>query len=667
MDYEVSYLFTLLETTFNYLVNQLLLPIVNLAVKSISSEGMVRIDLRSKPLVLPLGKGLTSLVNVSIEEVIITGLDSFKDPHLEPSSSGSSNVTLTSHFTFENLGVTVLLRVHSNIVSGGYSKQFKTDFKAAESTVVLDVAIAINNEKIEESFVYQLLFEPPCFIKTVGYAHITSLQVHTTLVSATAFEVVLQSSTPNNSNGLQQQQQETLGLDVLAAADDIILLFLDGYGPLLTDMIAGAMQGPLRTLFNEMLDSKLTELAAQCPQFQPLITQPPKLVPWPGNFLVGELDDALNHLVGPGGLNWALGPGQTSLNVWGWDMALILNSFTNFSVLVPSKVDNKPYSLINTIEWHDFQVAIKAPGNAKFSKQPSLNTFMSPFFSGYSFFPLDSTLYLNMTRFYVVLDALIQENLDKFMNLKVKQLVTDGCIVSTLEGISINSMRWGFQDASMKIVRGESYDVKWGGGDVRFERDVSFFMSLVISGLNSPRVLHFLNSQLSTLHNTSAPICANNGTYTPFPSSPPTALPETSKPSDMVIAIVFFGALTLFAWSAYELYQWRNGVAKRRPFSYLCCCYTWARYWMEKKEKRPEREINKESREAEESKQQPSLLLQESLFTWLSRHWYDNGCDKIMLFSPHINPLVRIFALFITVSTIILFIFNNLTYNAVTG
>lgn len=620
LDAELNYLARLLEGKLNYLVNLLMMPLVGLATKAaLPNSDSLTVSLGNIKIPISLGP-LGHFVDVTLTDLVLTGLKTIANVNLQPTSQWESNVTLAANLDLQHVDAVIVAVVTSPLIPG-YSETYNAHvFLTAGSSALIKVAVGVDQFKVGNTHMYQFLNSPQCFIKTLSYSAITSIKVKTYALNATLTHI------PKSGQANPTSNVETVGGDLLLLTDNVLELFLKDYSSLLTDIISGAIEGPLRDLLNGILGKTLSSFGNTCPPFLYLPEYPPKLVNWPSNWYLGQLNYALNQDVGPNGLNFGFGNDYLKVSVWGWNIGLKMNSVTNFSVLVPVPNNpNKTYDLVNKVQWKNLMITIQAPPNAKFSTVPSLNTFTSPTFSGYSFLPLGSVIHINMTKFFFVLDLMAKENINKLMNLQVKQLGYDGCLMSTFAGFKMNAMKWGFGTAHLSITSGPNNEVK-------FYKNVDFMMNLVMRGLNSPAVFKFLNGQLFYVLNESAPICANNGSNPQYPTFAPIFPPEDkASPVDIKITMALAGIGAFLTWVGYEAYRYKYG----KPRKPICL---WGR---------------QRSGAADSEARRLGMPVE----PWYVAQWHHLECNKIILLDKRIPLVVRIFEFFLTVATTVLFAF----------
>ena len=626
LDYQIEYLAKLLADKINYLVNLLMMPLINLATKEVLRDSnSLKISLGNIKIPISIGP-LGHFVDVTLTDLVLTGIRQIANVNLQPASQWNSNVTLTANLNLQNVDAVVVAVVTSPIIPD-YSEIFHAHILlSAGSSAVINVGVGVDMYKVGKTYMYQFLNSPECFIKTLGFSAITSIKVKAIALNATINHVVKAGGQSSSSSASSATEKETIGGDLIILADNALSLLLKGYSSVLTDIISGAIQGPLRELLNKLLGSALSSLGNKCPMYTYLPVSPPNLINWPNNWYLGQLNYALNKDVGPNGLNYGFGSDYIKVGIWGWNIGLKMNSVTNFSVLVPVPNNpNKTYDLVNTVPWKNLMLTIQAPPDAKFSTVPSLSTFTSPSFSGYSFLPLGSVVHINMTKFSFVLDLFVKENINKLMNLQVKQLSYDGCLMSTLAGFKMNGMTWGFGKAQLSITSGPNNEVK-------FQKNVNYMMKLVMRGLNSPAVFKFLNGQLFYVANESALLCANNGSEPAYPTYAPIVPPDNkASPMDIYITMSLAAVGVVLIWVFYEVYRYKYG----KPRNQICL---WGR-------QRPGA--------AETASKHTGVVME----PWYVAQWHHLECNRIMILDKRIPLFVRIFELLLTVANTVLFAF----------
>lgn len=611
-----------LEARWPSLARLLMMPLIDGAVNAFTgNSGSISIDLHDTPLPLSFGP-LGHVANVTLKSVKILGLNSFtKFIVMQPVAAQTSNVTLTTDIEFSLLDVEVWALVNSSLVTTGYSHYFKAHFRITNTTLSFDLALAIDKAKIVEMYIKELT-DPNCFVKLLGYANLTSLIVQTS-IKTVSIDEILPDGTP---------APQTLGRDMVNLFDNALQLIINDLSALVTNVIAGASQGPLRSMIDSLLTTFIKKASQQCPKvFVPVPTNVPgAVVPFAGNPIFANIDKVLDTMIGPEGLNEALscasnGTGKLYVEAAGWVLGVKLDSFKNFSILNPINNDPKfPYDLVNTVSFNNLLITLQPPAKMSHSRR-RLQTFSGPFLDsmvpvmpdGYNIFPPNMIMSINFTDLFVFADVMVKQNGNKIMNLRLKQLLVGGCLDSTVDAVALHDLKVGVSDSRMLIT---------SNGVVKMSRDISFVMGLIMKVLNHPSTLVGLNAFLTkSIVNDSVIMCANNGS---MPSNTVPVIPDLATPADTIAGILVSILIVLVAFMAYCTYEWKYGPPRKA----IC--------------------LGSNERSKYNS--------------WFAAQWEYLECDRIMILDDRIPFPLRMLALWLVISAIALFVICNLTSNAAT-
>jgi len=275
---------------------------------------------------VPLGN--ISLGNLSVTGLTISGLDSLSNVGVMVPSEENPQLMATT-LSLEELTVDISMALNM------YEYQENSSFVIRVSNValVMDLFLAVNQAKMQALHVSQLS-EMACVGEAVDYFNITDLTMDMSVDLISIIEL----------GGVAGE----LEADIVAYLDNIMLLITNGFGDLLSSVITGAFQGPLRVGINNQVNALLTD--GVCPPYVPVSTT--DLIVWANSTVVKAVDKVFDEMLGPEGLNSLMtcvtnGTGAITIanltNEYTRVVVSGLNSFYELSLLFP--VPNAPYSL----------------------------------------------------------------------------------------------------------------------------------------------------------------------------------------------------------------------------------------------------------------------------------------------------------------------------------
>eukprot|EP01036_Dinobryon_divergens_P030297 gene30297-39518_t len=282
--------------------------------------------------------------------------------------------------------------------------------------------------------------------------------------------------------------------DIVALFDNIFLLLIEGFGSLLTDVIAGFAQGPLRSGLNSFLN----ETIAAAREENPCKAHNPDVdgyVYWQNNSFVLLFDKVVNDWLGDSGVNLLVdkltnGTGATDI-VLGQgggaiDLALSgLDSFYEVSLLHPpsptsyyldnilalgqcdsSSCNKVVVTLESGVEGSSLQSALRYviyDGNSDGRRGSRLGSGLD--LSGFKL-----SVYLSNLRLSLAL--LLKVSLGELANLTFSQLGTTGCVASAVDTFALQSLQFNLSQIIVLVVVivGASVGVAAGAGDSRGNR-----------------------------------------------------------------------------------------------------------------------------------------------------------------------------------------------------
>lgn len=507
--YDSSYInwhqiLTLIDTVFSVIkasdpsvADKFQRPLINMLINKITDNtGAFTLPVNK---VLNLGGG----GNITINSIIISGLNTFEDAALL-SPSPLSNVAIRSRIGLGTLDLlinaTVSLPPTPNYV---YTEWILIEGKLVNTSLVLDTVIPVTKSSLNELYVNQLT-QPGCWIDTLTVA---SLALETTVDTLAISQV--------RGSAVQ------LDKDAIALVDNILELVIDGYGPLLTEVINSIVGIKLQPVVNEKLQALVSELSCThvCPSNSDYVV-------WADNTLVKALGHILNDVIGPVGLNTILrlitrGTGSLILNT---DHAIVtlggLASFNTLSVLQPSA--NSPYDLTSMIGLGTCNSQLCTPVSLTLNIVGGLNNISLPFTLPPSITSKLSgsgtEIFIALSNLNIQLETMIELSQGLLCDLRVGQLGTRGCLLSTAQMIALKSLNLQVTAAQTSI-HGQP------------PHDSTALVQKVLSSLNSPSTLESINSKLIDIPVNSNRTCEGLSAL-PHPTKAPVKTTHNISASD---------------------------------------------------------------------------------------------------------------------------------------
>eukprot|EP01032_Pedospumella_encystans_P009378 gene9378-11041_t len=445
----------------------------------------------------------------------IRGLDSLTELELLEPVPGF-NTTMRSAVGFGELTITLGLQVDIVPIDAAvsspkqkldalgarsaYSEKLQVTLAMEDVSLMMDLVLAVNSFVLKSYYLDQLGTRS-CWLSAIEELSIANLQVHTEITTLKAVQVL-------GSAG-------ALEADILALVNNAIALVISptGFGQLTTDLIAGVLQGPLRTKFNANAAAHLAKAKkdAPCLTHYPYDDQSDFIV-WAESSLIRTVDYVVNDLLGYQGVNKLMtcatnGTGQLALNTSKLAVSLGgLNSFYALRVLAPvvSTIQDAvaPYELENLISLgycpfvgsplcNPFELLVNF--NPKAVKA-SANKLTTAFVQAASAF----NLAMKLSNFSVYLNTELKLDKDGLRDTQYKQLDTLGCVGQSFQAIAVEKASLSVADAEIYLNGVQS-------------RNITRFMSKVLSALTRQDKLDKRNSDMAYKLSVAGETCKNNG------------------------------------------------------------------------------------------------------------------------------------------------------------
>lgn len=470
-----------------------------------NGTGSITIVLPGAGFPVDLGNNTT----LAVEACTISGLDTFGELAVL-NTVPSSNVSLTSQARLDTLNMTFHLALNVTGAMGGrYSEKLVTTVSARHVLVSTELLLLALESKVNSLYLDQVLLSPECLLCAIQVASFSSIGLQLNMS-----EVVL------------SQVSSGGGSDIVALIDNSLQLALGGFQVLTTSLLAGLMQGPVRTALNAVIARALESSAASasCLPHTPSSTE--QLIVWPESAALSKVEHLINDIMGAEKLNAAIkcaingsfdmDAGPLHLHMDG------LDSFSSIQILQP--IDT--FALRN-------EITLAALG------KPLVVT-MSALEKGKKLTGDTSThsLEISAQNLSLAFDLLLELDMNKAMNLQWSQVGCPGCLASTLKKVAIlPNMNASVANATL-TASGKS-------------KSVTRATQAILEIATGTKSTQAINNNLATWTGSSDALCKNGG-VAPTDSGAPTATgsgPPAWWPTVLIVTSVAccFGLLAA-AW-----------------------------------------------------------------------------------------------------------------------
>lgn len=477
-----------LESSYPQLKEILARPVIDYVIDVVTnSTGIINID-------MPENSSITIIdgnYSLSISSISITGLDTFTEVVLlEPSLT--SNISLNSMIQFDNLDVVVystFQSTDSNLYLNDYTEQLEFKVKLYNITMLADVAVGVIKKDFSNLFIDQL-FHLDCLLSSgLKYLNITSLIVD---VDINDIEIVQVSG---NANVLEK--------NLVSLFNNANMLLNNGYNELITTAIAGITQGPLRKQLNHLIS--LHQLAPSCPQHVDPTSS--DIIRWSDSKLISATviqADIMNTIVDC----FTNETGKILWNIGHWNLSVSnLDSFYDFSSLYPFSDANKAYDLGSSFSVGQCQtggkcrplaISLHKEDSSVVSSKLGLSSLSSSLSSLQSSLPALMAS-LSMFNLSLNMDTTVEFDMNAFKNLQIYQLDVTGCVASSVQVMSINSMSLGAEQISASYIQNGMTITK----NITTQSESNSHNSFTLAGV--------LNSYIEAGLSSASVTCANGG------------------------------------------------------------------------------------------------------------------------------------------------------------
>lgn len=489
-------------------------------------------------LVLHLGPNVT----MEIQTALVSGLNSYSDVEilLPTNTSTSSGTSLSVSLTMDRLDMNFSSITYVNGHTGDddsmyhYSEDTLWMVSLRNLKVSYDMDVAVNGTFVSNAYVDQLL-TPACILESLRNVSLSSLVLQVDVADVVMFEV--------------EGEASTLEANTVSLMDNVFKLLTQGFGDFTSGMIQGISQSVLREKLNGVLAKALAsqrEALGQCPAHVSHAGQTDYVV-WAQSVAMSALDRLVNYQEhaarlmnkavnclsdNTGTITFNNVSDAVTVSVGG------LNSFTNLALLQP--VAGEDYQLHSSIGVgmcdasllseedipcsSPLSILIRAKDDSEASSDGALYGAIKPHLHSLSSSDRDALkalllgsgipattassnsnafLEIEMSALNVSTVSAVQLNMDTLLDFEGKSLAVDGCAVSTIQSVEVQSLSLGMDD--VKVVIGDN-----DGGDGNTTRDVtSTFEKFVpiITAAASSFATSYIGEQLVVAEET----CADGG------------------------------------------------------------------------------------------------------------------------------------------------------------
>lgn len=463
--------------------------------------------------VIPFPLESNTTGSVTIESLSISGLKTIHDLVLFKPSSTSS-VTLTSGLSLSSLDFQLKLLVNLDDTAdsshsdgfGVYEQELVVDLNLADSTLQLDLVLAMQETVLGALYMDQAL-DFGCLMSSVADLYFSSISLDLVVDNLSVKQV-------------RHGDAGVLEKDAAALVNSAVSVLVDGYPDMLSAVVKGVFQGPVKNGINEAI----TEAAQTWQASHPCVahidhhanSSAPLPVVWAENPIILGLDKVLNEMIGPGGLNKLMtcvtnstseilvNIPPTSPILADWTIGLEgLSSFYEFALLYP--VSGEDFDLGNLLGLGYCVDPSDASNYNPINDPLNHGSSCSPFALTISGDEPDGrhvAIAITLENVHLYLDMMLELNKKAIADLQLFQLSQDGCLMSTLSEM-------GVQDLLLSASEVEFY-FNNGAGEV----DLTALITSLLDSLTSPETLQSLNAQLADSLIVATQKC--DGTYEPF-------------------------------------------------------------------------------------------------------------------------------------------------------
>lgn len=434
--------------------------------------------------------------NIYLVSATVSGLDSLCDLEiLEPLPE--SKVTLRTGGKLENLDVVLGLHIEVNYMQQGTAMTYNEDlnFKLSlkNPSIVLDTVVAVDQHLLD-SFYMDQLGSVGCWVSPFTEVSFPNVDLNYDLLEIKIEQV--------------QGSAGALESDIVGLADNFIRLITAelGFGKLTEELLAGIVQGPLRTTIN----SKIADGLGIFKKENPCLSHYPyddvnDFLPWVDSKLIATVDKIIDEYIGYAGINklFSCGTGGTGKFTIETQRLFIsiegLTSFYGLDILRPSTDPASPYSLSNYIaagycpsaeNCNPLKIVVE--NLAQYSGHSALGAALWGATKNVEF-------QLLLENFRGILDFSMQLDKDVVRDLQLGQMSTTGCFASSFSTFVFDVVSLNVSTAELIYHNGVT------------ETDITTIVDGLLSFITRPSTISNKNDEIALELSNANSVCKAGG------------------------------------------------------------------------------------------------------------------------------------------------------------
>lgn len=493
-------------------------------------------------------------------DIISVSVDGFKTlSNLEllyPSIE--SNITLQSTLTFASLDLEIDVSVLKLDPNGEEEQEPRRDMRVTiqlkDVTLDIDMIVALSSSILDHLYLDEVT-QLPCLLSALEQVTLSNLLVKVDVMDLTIH--VLNSTKATISDDMNDNCD---GEDLNMVVNNMFELLLKGYPAMTSQLVTGLFQGPVRESLNTKISETRNEFHNQFPAFLCVshVTSNTSVydwITWSNSTLVQGLNNLMNELVGPSGVNSILScltddSNEVLVNVpltapifAGWNITISgLNSFYEFALLAAE--DQSPYDLLTDIalggecntavatasesfvfpfdgSGSEQQISIASSRPDPMSRCIPLNITIK----GYEHNQNYVDVKLRVKDFRFLLDLLIKMDHAALSNMQVSTFHTQGCIANAINTLQIDS--WGLHASDVEFFFVDETE------EISLTKLANSIFDMLVSANNRDTLNSYLDSSLLN----AGEVCSAGGVT---PSSSDISNPKDHKNNQFDSVMHFF-------------------------------------------------------------------------------------------------------------------------------
>lgn len=395
---------------------------INTIMESLTEDGVITIETsisETFPVVDPTSGPLAN-ITIDVHSATLSGLTSFTEFVLIRPSNLSAQ-SLETVIAMEEFGavinMTVTVDLSQMAISGcTLREEFEMTVKTSDVNLATNLVLGIPEGYYPELYMDQLS-EPGCLFGGVKAMTFTSLALNLTVdqILVEQFTVL-----PNS-----------LESDIDDLVNNVLQLLTTDFKWLITNVINGAMQGPVREGINNRTQTILD--AAEAEGCTPHVHQnETHWLMWNESKVISTMNNIVNDLIGPDGMNGLID-------------AILPNGTLHLHLPLSGKMIVSVDLVVSGLGSF-YELEMWCPSETYLY---DIDSNLGIGYCGDDWCqPLDVALYittttdtvriaLNLENFHMFSDWLAQHDTSKLANLQLSQLTEQGCLVSTFDQIAL--------------------------------------------------------------------------------------------------------------------------------------------------------------------------------------------------------------------------------------